>query len=144
MLWPANDTYVITTPEGLNFDDGFASVGFDDNWYGIPASLRHPAYADALTLEELTQLPPGTIICRRTGNNPEHATEHVFFEASLVVYEYDGSLYPRWTDSQGMASSLSSWSLEDDGVIPYSNYTDTEWYGGWSGTRLTLGRCNAV
>lgn len=127
-VWPASDYYYVPVPDVELNEYDYGHAHFDTVIDHVPTHLSHPGYDDALSLDELEE---GMIVCRRWGSID--LGDFVFVDLGVDVF--DNSVYLQWFDDQGF-----SWSLMDDGVIPYEN---TAWgfAGDWSDARLTAGPC---
>lgn len=119
------DTWTISlrgaSPE---FVDGVANIPFTTGDGTVPSGKKHPIYDDAVTIEEMV---PGTVVCRMYGTEP--LGTFVVSELIMKVYESSGFIFVSWAHF-----NRGTWSLEDDGVIPYQD-------GTWAVSRLTHGPC---
>lgn len=99
---------------------------------GAPTNRRHPAFPDALTLDELK---PGMKVCVRGSERSVVMTVARTF-THVSVYTADGLppyfSYPAWESTDSVDDP--SRSLEEDGVIPNT-------FGRWSTIHVTAGNC---
>lgn len=136
----SSDVYKMTVPPDVSYDEyGVMRMPLVGNDAGLPTNAHHPAYADAMTLNDAMSLAPGSLVCSWSGSRP--MTTWALEKVLLYTYFYpsvmsDPVVYPALEmnpvyDGKSTNAVLPATDL---GVSPYEE-------GIWSVAHATIGTC---
>jgi hypothetical protein len=136
---PETDIWYPNVGGRVLFDEEGHFEGDLAAWSGVPLDRHHPAFPDALTMQDMAALPEGSTVCFHLveGHRSEELRVHgtfmygYFFERVMA----EPTFYPAVRfDSALSSGGQFPWPAKDVGIMPFED-------GTWSTSHFTLGRC---